>query len=178
MVLSLCCPLRGFCFGVGQQSDHMSASSICWGYSQTGVCGYLLLSLWQESVWSGMGLCWGCLQGVLGQEQLLKNAYWVGWVGLGRSAEECRRSVHCVIKGVGECSFHCLSTEGGVSGPVVAVRMWHLPALLFLKKSPKDLCPSKTCFEVSKWISFISQAVFKLLLLCCISAGCFVLLFL
>ena len=32
-----------------------------WGYSQTGVCGYLLLSLGHESLWSGIGLCQHCL---------------------------------------------------------------------------------------------------------------------
>lgn len=30
-----------------------------------------------------------------------------------------------------------------------------LPALLFLEKSPKDICPSSTCSEISKEISLL-----------------------
>jgi len=48
---------------------------------------------------------------------------------------------------------------------------------LFLGKSPKDPCPSSTCPDISKQISpRLPQAFFKLLLLCCISVGLFVIL--
>ena len=51
---------------------------------------------------------------------------------------------------------------------------WHLPALLFLEKFPKDPCTSIVHFEISKSPSQIPLVLFKLLLLCCVSVGVFV----
>lgn len=51
----------------------------------------------------------------------------------------------------------------------------HQPASLFLEKSPKDLCPSSTHAEISKQIYFpYTPGIFKLLLLCWIFVGLFV----
>lgn len=47
---------------------------------------------------------------------------------------------------------------------------WHLPALLFLEKFPKDPCTSIVHSEISKSPSQIPLVLFKLLLPCCISA--------
>ena len=47
--------------GQGLQSDQLSAPAHCWGHSQSGVCGYLPLSLGQDSLWSGVGPCMGYL---------------------------------------------------------------------------------------------------------------------
>lgn len=46
--------------------------------------------------------------------------------------------------------------------------------LLFLEKSPEDPSPSSVHSEINKSSSCILQAFFKMLLLCCISAGLFV----
>ena len=35
-------------------------------------------------------------------------------------------------------------------------RKWHLPALLFLEKSPSDSCTYHMCSEISKQISLLS----------------------
>lgn len=39
----------------------MSAPAPCWGYSHNGLCGYIPLVPGQESLWSGVVSCCGCL---------------------------------------------------------------------------------------------------------------------
>lgn len=46
--------------GVYRQTRCLSIAHY-WGCHQTGVCGYLSLSMKQESLWSGADPCWGCL---------------------------------------------------------------------------------------------------------------------
>lgn len=57
---------------LGLQSHWSAVYSHCalavrfssWDCGYTGMCAYLPLSLRKESLWSGAGLCWECLQGV------------------------------------------------------------------------------------------------------------------
>lgn len=53
-------------------------------------------------------------------------------------------------------------------------RKWCLPALSFLEKPPNDLCSFSTHSEFSEQLS--REVFFKMLLLCCISMGLFIVL--
>lgn len=59
-VLSLCFPQEASVGGQGLQSDELSASSVQLGLVSI-MCVYLSLSLGEESLWNGTGLCRGCL---------------------------------------------------------------------------------------------------------------------
>ncbi|CAD7681801.1 unnamed protein product [Nyctereutes procyonoides] len=93
--------------------------------------------------------------------------------GCLHTAQGCGNSNQVHIGGgkfAGKCGGKGHSVGGGGA-------KWHPPALLFLEKSPKDPCPSSTHFKIKKQISLpYTQAFFKLLL-CCISAGLFIVLF-
>lgn len=52
-VLSLCCPLRSFCWWVESTVRPCLTSTHCWGCSGTGMRGCLPLFVGQELLWSG-----------------------------------------------------------------------------------------------------------------------------
>lgn len=64
----------------------------CWTCSLIDMCGFLPLSLGQDSLWSGVGSFQDCLH----------KALWMysyqGWVGRGESAEKCRGRTFNVSK--------------------------------------------------------------------------------
>lgn len=83
---------------------------------------------------------------------------------------------HAVSKlGIKYCAVWFL--QGYVSRLENEEGKWSLKALLFLEKFPKDPYPSSTHSDISNESpSCISEAFSKLLLLCCISMGLFVVL--
>lgn len=95
-----------------------------------------------------------------------ENSVWPGWKGQicrasgWRRHHQARWSVWAVLVPAGV----------SVSGQGYGRGEWGPPALLFMKKSPNDPCPSREHSKISK------QAFFRLLLLCYISAGLFMVL--
>ena len=61
---------------VGGNCNQIQCLSLahCWGYSPTGVCGYLPLTLGQESLWNGDDPFCACLHGwALAKEVLMET---------------------------------------------------------------------------------------------------------
>lgn len=85
--------------------------TLCWGHSLTDMYAYLSLSLGQWSLWSGAGLCRGCLYAAR-----LASVPWVGSgqesIGEGESIEaQCGRLGSNIIK----LSMPGLCTRGPVA---------------------------------------------------------------
>ena len=137
----------------------------CWDHSQTGMCGYLLLSLKPETLWSGAGSCWGWLhsarlvaplwvalaKGVLrtwGQvPDVSKVCVGLRWEETWSQAwmeGACLQENVGVGHTVSKLSRACWFCTGSPTGVCVSRlwgggEKWCQPAPLFLKKSPKEL---------------------------------------
>lgn len=92
---SLPCPLRGFCWQVwpvvspyvcprpfAGTLDALISRALsphyqlgCWDNKCTGVCGHFPFSTGQESLRSGAGPCWGCIQDRKWKELLWRNSW-------------------------------------------------------------------------------------------------------
>ena len=136
----------------------------CWGHSWTGVCGYLSLSLGEESLWSWpllwlLAYCQACGTTLDG---LWPRLYGVGVAGLPLANYVEDIGTVLVLTGV------CVSRLGSGGGK------WCPAASLFLY----DPCPSSTYSEIIKQISLpYTAGIFQcLLLLFSIFMGLFVVL--
>ena len=145
--------------------------------------------LWMNSCERHVGGCvcrrrrrgWGtwCQQGLhrpaVGEDLHLpgKTPVKPGWFGGGGSEEV--RGTGCAVSKLGGGCFHCTDSYRclrGVWGTGEGSGTCHL----LLEKSPKAPCPSAHALRLLNKSSCIPQVFFKLMLLCCISAGLFAVL--
>lgn len=148
------------------------------------VCGYLSLSPWEELLWSGSGPFQSCLYPARLTTSLWNNSsQWpIGGTGLqetwGQSHARQDR-----VNGVNNLGGWCCYLAGShsiyVSRLMGWVGGWVVEFLSSWRKHPNTFAPLAHILRlVNKFPSSIPQAFFKVLFLCCISMGLFVLLFL